>query len=94
MGYVAEGIGKIVGEARAEGLEPLILDDSLELAKEAVVEEIALDLNVDRRIRLSKLRGCEVSWEELSRNLEYEVISSRPRKEVRIRLFPVSFRTV
>ena len=61
LGCDVEGTGKIVGEARAEGLEQLILDESVELAEEAVAEEIVLGLNVKGHVRLAKLRGSGVS---------------------------------
>ena len=64
-GYAVGGIVRIVGEASAEGVEQLIVDKSLKLADEAVVEEIVLGLNVEGRIRLTRLRDHEVSWEEL-----------------------------
>ena len=46
LGYAVEGIVRIVGEARAEGLEQFILDERIKLAEEAVVEEIVFGLNV------------------------------------------------
>ena len=50
LGYMVEGIGRIVDKTRAEGLKKLLLNIHFEFSKENVAVSVILDSHVEGRI--------------------------------------------